>query len=113
MNWTRDDFTILGYPLQANVQVQILERNKLSDRERTRFLNMLCKMCSHQRSVPKSMRIPDCSYEQIVDECRGGYADIFRGEDRGRSVAIKVIRLYLSDDLEMRLSVRPFQSHWR
>jgi hypothetical protein len=70
---------------------------------------MLCKMCNRQRSVPKSMRIT-CKYGEQA-ECRGGFADIFRGEERGRLVAIKVVRQYLTNDREVYLSVRSFQSH--
>ena len=55
-----------------------------------------------------------CSYkEQAIPDRRGGHANVFRGEDRGRSVAIKVVHLYLVNDLDARLGVCPFQLHWR
>jgi len=89
------------------VPVQILERDEVSDQERTGFLNILCKMCSRQQSVPKSMRI-DCRGSEQTDEVyRGGQGSVFKGEDRGRLVAVKVVRLYING-LEKCLSVRPF-----
>jgi hypothetical protein len=91
-----------------DIPVQILEGNEVSDNERARFLNILCKTCSRQRSVPKSMRIP-CSYtEPAAEQHQGGYANVFKGEERGRSVAIKVVRRYLTNDHEVCLSVRSF-----
>lgn len=95
--------------LQANVPIQILERNEVSNQERTKFLNILCKMCSRQQSLPKSMHI-SCRYdENTAEERRGGHATVFRGEGRGRPVAIKVVRLYLTNDHETPLGVCPFQ----
>ena len=78
------------------------------EQERAAFQSLLCKMCSVQRSVPKSMRIT-CRYdERTVD---GGRPNVFRGEDRGRPVAIKVVRLRPTNDLEISPSVCPPQSH--
>ena len=108
MSWMRDDHAILEYLPQTNVPAQVLDRNEISDQERTGFLNILCKMCSRQRSVPKSMRITCRESEQADEEYRGGHASVFKGEDRGRPVAIKVVRLYITSDLEKCLGVRPF-----
>jgi hypothetical protein len=53
-----------------------------------------------------------CGYnEQTIGERHGGCASVFRDEDRGRPVAIKVVRLYQTN-LEVSLSVRSFQSRW-
>jgi len=107
MSWMRNDLTILEYLLQTNVPVQILEKNEVSDQERTGFLNILYKMCNRQRSVPKSMRIACRESEQVEKYC-GGQANVFKGENRGRPVAIKVVRISITSDLEKCLGVRPF-----
>ena len=104
MSWTRNDFMILQPPFQSNVFIQILERDEVSNQERTKFLNILCKMCSRQRSLPKSMFIP-CCHGRTTEERHGGHATVFKGECRGRQIAIKVLRLRPTDSLEVRLGV--------
>jgi hypothetical protein len=52
------------------------------------------------------MYIPDCS-KDAVEVKRGGFADISRGTYQGRRVAIKVIRVYVTSDLDVILSVSP------
>lgn len=110
MNWMRYGFIIPRYSLQTNIPVQVLENNKVSDQERTRFLNILCKMCSRQRSVPSSMHA-NCWYDdQKAEDSFGGFANVFKGVDRGRPVAVKVVRLDSTSDLEKCLSVGPSKS---
>ena len=50
------------------------------------------------------MRIPDCS-KGAVEVGRGGFADVSQGTYKGRKVAIKVIRVYITSDLHVILSV--------
>jgi hypothetical protein len=76
----------------------------MSDRERLKLLNKLCKTCSRHRVIPKSMLIPDCSTGSVEVEC-GGFADVSRGTYQGRQVAIKVVRVYTTSDLDVILSV--------
>ena len=78
----------------------------MSDRERLKLLNKLCKTCSRHRVIPKSMHIPDCSKGSVEVE-RGGIANVSQGTYRGRRVAIKVVRVCLMDDLDVILSVSP------
>ena len=68
------------------------------------MLNKLCKTCSRHRVIPKSMHIPDCSKDSVEVE-RGGFADVSRGTYQGRQVAIKVVRVYITSDLDIILSV--------
>lgn len=96
----------LDYLLQTNVWIQILGKNIVSDQERPEFLNILCKMCDRQRITPTSMDIKGCRREEPNPAKTGGNADVFRGIHRGRRVAIKVVRVYLSDlDLHRRVSL--------
>ena len=76
----------------------------MSDRERLKLLNKLCKMCSKHRVIPKSMHIPNCSKGSVEVEC-GGFADVSQGTYQGRQVAIKVVRVYITSDLDAILSV--------
>jgi hypothetical protein len=76
----------------------------MSDQERLKLLNKLCKTCSRHRVIPKSMHIPDCSKGAVEAE-RGGVANISQGTYKGHRVAIKVVRVCLKDDLDVILSV--------
>jgi hypothetical protein len=76
----------------------------MSDRERLKLFNTLCKTCSRHRVIPKSMHIPDCSKDSVEVEC-GGYADVSQSTYKGRQVAIKVVRMYITSDLDIIRSV--------
>ena len=74
--------------------------------DRYQLLNILCKTCSRQRMIPRSMHMADCLNGELIEEYDGGQANIFRGKHKGRSVAIKIMRLYLTSNLEECLSVK-------
>jgi len=76
----------------------------MSSQERLKLFNKFCKTCSRHRVIPKSMHIPDCS-EGSVEVTSGGYADVSQGVYEGRQVAIKVVRVYTTSDLDVILSV--------
>jgi len=50
------------------------------------------------------MHIPDCS-EGSTEVASGGCADVSQGTYEGRRVAIKVVRVYITSDLDAILSV--------
>jgi len=74
------------------------------DRERLKLLNKLCKMCSQHRVIPTPMHIPDRLGDSVEVEC-GGFADVSQGMHEGRRVAIKVVRAYITSDLDVIRSV--------
>ena len=74
-------------------------------RERPEIFNSLCKMCYHQRSLPKSMVITCLQDLPPVADFGGGSADVYQCEYDGRTVARKAIRIYLSKDRDKQLSV--------
>jgi len=76
----------------------------MSDRERLKLLNKLCTTCSRHLVIPTSMDIPDCS-EGSVEVESGGFADVSRGIYEGRQVAIEVVRVYVTSDLDIIRSV--------
>jgi len=76
----------------------------MPDRERLKLFNELCKTCSRHRVIPKSMHIPDCSEGSVEVEC-GGFANVSQSTYEGRRVAVKVVRVYVTSDLEVILSV--------
>jgi len=50
------------------------------------------------------MHIPDCSEDSVEVES-GGFADVSQGTYEGRRVAIKVVRMYSTSDLDAIRSV--------
>jgi len=78
----------------------------MSGQERLKLFNQLCKTCSRHRVIPKSMHIPDCSAGS-AEVTSGGYADVPQGIYKGRQVAVKVVRIYTTSDLNVILSVSP------
>jgi len=84
----------------------------MPDHERLKLFNKLCKKCSRNRVVPKSMNIPDCSEGSVEVEC-GGFANILQSTYNQRRVAVKVMRMYITSDLDVILSVslQPVPSH--
>ena len=50
------------------------------------------------------MHIPDCSKDSVEVES-GGFADVSRSTYEGRQVAVKVVRMYATDDLDVIRSV--------
>jgi len=81
------------------------------DQEHLRLLNELCKTCSWHCVIPKSMHIPDCS-ENSVEVESGGFADMSQGTHEGHWVAIKVVRAYITSDLDLIRSVSALPYHY-
>ena len=50
------------------------------------------------------MHIPDRSKDSVEFES-GGYANVSRGTYEGRQVAVKAVRVYMTSDLDIILSV--------
>jgi len=78
----------------------------VSDRDRHDLLNILCKLCSRQRMIPKSMHMTNCLNGELIEEYDGGHASVFRDKHEGCPVAIKIVRLYLTSDFDKSLSVK-------
>ena len=60
------------------------------------------------------MHIPDCSEGSIEVES-GGFADVSQSTYQGRRVALKVVRVYITSDLEVILGVNfssPLRHTW-
>ncbi|EMD36221.1 hypothetical protein CERSUDRAFT_65939 [Gelatoporia subvermispora B] len=67
---------------------------------RSRYLEILRKLCSTCGSFPKSFHISSGSLRKTGNrpEALGGFSDIWKGEYCGREVAIKVLRGYDSGE---------------
>jgi hypothetical protein len=63
------------------------------DEDRHKLLNILCKMCSRQRMIPKSMHVGGRPSGELIEEYHAGHATISRAEHNGRPVAVKTADL--------------------
>ena len=78
---------------------QALDRPELSPQARGGCLKLVRKMCGRHALLPTSMKTP-VPFEQTGNAlCRGGFADVWKGEHCGRDVAVKVLRTYSGGDL--------------
>jgi len=57
------------------------------------------------------MHVPDCSENSVQVES-GGFADVSQGMYEGRQVAIKVVRAYITSDLDLIRSVSVLLTLW-
>ena len=62
-------------------------------------------MCSRHALLPRTLKIPICYDRTGVASYRGGFADVWKGEDCSGDVAVKVLRTYLNSDLQKIIGV--------
>ena len=74
--------------------------DSLSPQIRRRCLRSLYKICGRQTILPRSLEIPPCYDPKDDPLCYGGFADVWKGEYRGREVAAKVLRVYKTSNLD-------------
>ena len=78
----------------------MLEEGKVPLKDQPEFLNKLGKLCRQLNTIPDSMRIDHCPNDLMDEGYEGGNATVSRGKYRGRPVAVKTLRLYLTSDFE-------------
>ena len=84
---------------------QTLNSTELSPSTRKKTLRLLYRTCGHHAIIPSTLTVL-VDYDRTDDALyRGGYADVWKGEYRGREVAVKVIRLYSRDVLKNVINV--------
>jgi len=72
-------------------------------------MKTLRKMCVRHSLVPKSLKVELCDYSPGVLMYGGGFGDVWNHEFQGREVAVKVLKTYLTSDLEKIVRVG---RHW-
>lgn len=72
----------------------------LEPKLRKKSLTALCRLCGRQALLPRSIQIPLC-YDRSGDAPHsGGYADVWMGEHQGCKVAVKVLKIYITSNLD-------------
>ena len=72
---------------------------------RRKCLKLLYRMCGRNSLLPTVLQIPDCRSPASVALYRGGFGDVWKGEHYGREVAVKVLRIYSTSDLQRIIGV--------
>lgn len=72
----------------------------LAPQLRTRCLSTLSKICGCHGLLPKSVQIPLCYNRMDFPLYHGGYAEVWKGEYEGCKVAVKVLKVYQTSDLD-------------
>ena len=62
-------------------------------------MKAIYRICDRNTLLPRSMQIPICYNRLDAPLYRGGFADVWKGEHRGRHVAVKVLRVYATCDI--------------
>ncbi|KAF9643873.1 kinase-like protein [Thelephora ganbajun] len=65
-----------------------------------RFLRTSYRICGHQVLLPKSLAIPLCYNAMEIPHCRGGFADVWKGQYNGLDVAAKALKVYSTDNFD-------------
>ena len=84
---------------------QALDMPDLSLSVRVKCLRRVYRTCGRHGLLPKALKVPICYDRTGYPSYSGGNADVWKGEYRGRDVAVKVIRTYSSDNLKKILGV--------
>jgi len=84
---------------------QALDRTDLPLRARKDCLRSMYRTCGRHGLLPTTLKIL-ISYDQTSDPLyRGGFADVWKGEYRGRDVAVKILRTHSNADLQKIIGV--------
>ena len=89
----------------------MLEEGDVPFKDQPKLFNTLGKMCRRLKTIPDSMHIENCPNGPTDEGIAGGCATVYRGEYRGRSVAIKTLCLYTTSDFEECFGVSVQLSH--
>ena len=76
---------------------QVLDRPDLPLWARVKCVRPLYRICGYHGLLPKALKVP-VFYRDGYTLYKGGFADVWKGECRGREVAVKVIRVYSGSD---------------
>ncbi|KAF9791978.1 kinase-like domain-containing protein, partial [Thelephora terrestris] len=88
---------LVSTPSFVDCRLQRLESQKMSDKERGKFLNELCRICSQHCVIPKSMHIADGLNDATEVEYMGGSSRVSRSTYGEHQLAVKALNMRAQD----------------
>lgn len=98
-------FAHFGFYLSLQTN-QALGNPRLPPRLRREYLSALCRICGCLALLPRPLQILVHYDRWSTPLYNGGCADVWKGEYKDRPVAVKVMRVYLTSDLDKIRRVR-------
>ena len=77
----------------------------LSPPIRKKCLKSMHRTCGHHSLIPSTLKVPICYDRNGHPLYKGGCADVWKGEYCGRDVAVKVLRIYSTSNLQEIINV--------
>ena len=77
----------------------------LSPPIRKKCLKSLYRACGRHSLIPRALKVPICYDRNGHALYKGGSADVWKGEHCGRDVAVKVLRVYSTGELQKLIDV--------
>ena len=92
--------TVVLFTLELSTETtQALNLPDLSLRFRGKCLTVLKLICGRQALLPRSLQIPMCYNLSDAPLYRGEFADVWKGEHQSLHVAVKVLRVYSTNNI--------------
>lgn len=76
------------------------------------YLRRLSKVCSLRTLLPTSAKIPPCYNPTENPVASGGFADVWKGQHEGQTVAVKVIKIISGEVTREIISVSSLTVWW-
>lgn len=100
LDMVRESATPPIYYLMSYTQALDIAAIDGNKRLRRKCLTYLYRICGHHRLLPSAYRLTATLQKGETPVGSGGFAEVWKGFYNGRQVAIKILRVYETSDIE-------------